>query len=235
VRVQQGLHGPEPGNGEKPALRFTIAVVPAIHTDALSRKKLWTAGGTPLKRSQAVPFVAKEVCRRSYTFESTLVSALSGERPMESLEKGISTDIIKDAVENRILFLARMNLRVLDLRPRHVRLWAPLLGNENHVGGVYAGALFTLAEIPGGVLCLTTFDAGRYYPIVKEMTIRFIRPARTDVTIESTMSKAEAQRIKTEADKNGKAEFVLEGEIKDQNGEIVAVSKGIYQVRTLGT
>jgi hypothetical protein len=27
----------------------------------------------PLKRSQAVPFVAKEVCRRPYTFESESV------------------------------------------------------------------------------------------------------------------------------------------------------------------
>jgi thioesterase domain-containing protein len=154
---------------------------------------------------------------------------------MESHGSGMSTDVIRDTVENRILFLARMNLKVLDLKPGHVKLWAPLSGNENHVGGVYAGALFTLAEIPGGVLCLTTFDASRYYPIVKEMTIRFVRPARTDVTIESTMSELEAQRIKTEADKNGKAEFVLEGKIKDQNGEVVAVSNGIYQVRTLGT
>jgi hypothetical protein len=28
----------------------------------------------PLKRSQAVPFVAKEVCRQSYTFENEWVS-----------------------------------------------------------------------------------------------------------------------------------------------------------------
>jgi hypothetical protein len=28
----------------------------------------------PLKRSQAVPFVAKEVCRRPYTFENESVS-----------------------------------------------------------------------------------------------------------------------------------------------------------------
>jgi hypothetical protein len=27
----------------------------------------------PLKRSQAVPFAAKEVCRQPYTFESELV------------------------------------------------------------------------------------------------------------------------------------------------------------------
>ncbi len=146
----------------------------------------------------------------------------------------LPTDVIKELVQNKVAFVARMNLKVLDLEPGHVKLWAPLQGNENHVGSIYAGALFTLAEIPGGALCLTMFDLSKYYPIVKEMTIRFIRPALTDVTIESSISKAEWDRIEAEAQRNGKAEFVLEGKIIDRSGEVVATSKGVYQVRAIG-
>jgi len=80
---------------------------------------------------------------------------------------------------------------------------------------------------------LTTFDVSRFYPVIKEMTIRFIKPVKTDVTIRMVMSVSEAKRIVSEAEKNGKAEYVLEGEIKDTNEEVVAVSRGIYQVRII--
>ncbi|MBW1644050.1 MAG: YiiD C-terminal domain-containing protein, partial [Deltaproteobacteria bacterium] len=114
-----------------------------------------------------------------------------------------------------------------------VKLKAPLSSNENHVGIMYAGALFTLAEVPGGSLFYTSFDPTKYYPIVKDMYIRFRRPAATDVTIEMRMSEEEVDRVQAEADKNGKADFILEGEIKDETGEVVALSKGTYQIRAV--
>jgi thioesterase domain-containing protein len=134
-------------------------------------------------------------------------------------------------IEKSIAFVQRMGLKALEIGPRRVKLTAPLAGNVNHIGTVYAGALFTLAEMPGGALFLTSFDAARYYPIIKEMTIRFLRPAKTDVTVELTLGEEEVRRITHEADEKGKADYVLEGEIKDAAGEVVAVSRGLYQVR----
>jgi len=126
-------------------------------------------------------------------------------------------------------------LRALELEPRRVKLMAPLKGNENHIGTMYAGALFTLAEFPVGALYLTTFDVSTCYPIVKEVTIRFLRPAKSDVTIELTMSEEEIRRVQAEVDEKGKSDFVLEGEIKDEAGEVVARSKALYQLRSFGT
>ena len=144
-----------------------------------------------------------------------------------------SAETMKSLIEKPFSFVERMGMKVLVLEPRRVKLSVPLRGNENHIGSMYAGALFTIAEIPGGALFLTTFDISRFYPVVKEMTIRFVKPAKTDVTIEMIMPVSEAERIKTEAEKNGKAGFVLEGEVKDANGEIVTVSRGIYQIRAI--
>ena len=143
----------------------------------------------------------------------------------------LTTEMMKSFIEKPFDFVERMGLRVIELEPRSVKLSVPLQGNENHIGTMYAGALFTIAEIPGGALFLTTFDVSRFYPVIKEMTIRFIKPAKTDVTIGMVMSVSETKRIVSEAEKNGKAEYVLEGEIKDTNEEVVAVSRGIYQVR----
>jgi len=145
----------------------------------------------------------------------------------------LTAETMKSLIEKPFSFVERMGMKVLVLEPRRVKLSVPLRGNENHIGSMYAGALFTIAEIPGGAIFLTTFDVSRFYPVVKEMTIRFLKPAKTDVTIEMIMPVSEAERIETEAEKNGKADFVLEGEVKDANGETVTVSRGIYQLRTI--
>jgi thioesterase domain-containing protein len=146
----------------------------------------------------------------------------------------LSTEFVKELVETKVAFVERMKLKALELEPCHVKLTAPLEGNDNHVGGMYAGALFTLAEMIGGALFLTTFDVEKYYPIIKEMTIQYRRPARTDCVVEVSISESEAQRIREEAEKNGKAEFNLECDIRDQHGEVVATTRGIYQIRTIG-
>ncbi|MBI9082461.1 MAG: PaaI family thioesterase [Desulfobacterales bacterium] len=141
---------------------------------------------------------------------------------------------IRHYIEKPFAFVERMGLQALVLEPRHVKLCAPLEGNGNHIGSMYAGALFTLAEIPGGALFLTTFDVDRFYPIVKEMTIRFRRLAATDAFIEMFMDESEVRRIEGEADANGKSEYILEGEVKDADGQVVATSRGIYQLRKHG-
>lgn len=37
----------------------------------------------------------------------------------------------------------------------------PWVGNGNHVGTMYAGSLFAVAEFAGGVLAVNTFDSTR--------------------------------------------------------------------------
>ena len=140
-------------------------------------------------------------------------------------------EIARQFTEDKIAFVKRMNLKAEVLEPGFVRLRVPLAGNENHIGSMYAGALFTLAEIPGGALFLTSFDASTFYPIVKEMTLRFRRPATGDIVVEARLSAEEIERLQTEAQANGKAEYVLELQLTDGSGEVVALSRGIYQLR----
>ncbi len=141
---------------------------------------------------------------------------------------------MKRLLETTVAFVERTGVKALELERRRVKLMAPLRGNENHIGTMYAGALFTLAEVPVGALYLTTFDVSKCYPIIKEMTIQFVRPVTTDATIELAISEEDVQRIQTEVEANGKAEFVLQGEVKDSSGEVVVTSKGTYQLRAIG-
>ena len=140
-------------------------------------------------------------------------------------------EIARQFTEDKIAFVKRMNLKAEVLEPGFVRLRVPLAGNENHIGSMYAGALFTLAEIPGGALFLTSFDVQRFYPLIKEMNLRFRRPATGDIVVEARLGAEEIERLQSEAQANGKAEYVLELQLTDGSGEVVALSRGIYQLR----
>lgn len=99
----------------------------------------------------------------------------------------LPTELARHLTEEKIAFVQRSGLRAEVLEPGYVRLRMPGAGNENHIGSMYAGALFTLAELPGGALFLTSFDSARFYPIVKEMTLRFRRPAKGDIRVEARL------------------------------------------------
>ena len=142
----------------------------------------------------------------------------------------LSDNMIK-IIEEGIPFVKRTGLKLIQLDRGYVRLSAPIKGNENHIGTMYAGALFTLAEIPGGAISWSSFDLSKFFPIIKEMTISYRRPVTTDAYVEISLSEEEIARIEEEATNKGKSDFILEAEIKDESGQVVAVSKGLYQLR----
>ncbi len=129
-------------------------------------------------------------------------------------------------------FAARTGIRIDVAERGRVRLTMPLEPNKNHVGTMYAGALFTLAEIPGGTMSATTFDPERFFPIVKDIQIRFTRPAITDISVEVSLTEDEIEALMAEAEEKGKADYSWECELTDTNGTVVAVARNLYQIRS---
>lgn len=142
--------------------------------------------------------------------------------------------MLKQLLEEKIDFVKRMGLKAEVLERGHVELLAPAAGNQNHIGSMYAGALFTLAEIPGGALFLTSFNTQRFYPVLKGMNVDFKRPALGDIRVTASLSDAEIQRIEQQAETEGKAPYTLILELKDAQGAVVAISQGQYQLRQIG-
>jgi thioesterase domain-containing protein len=135
--------------------------------------------------------------------------------------------------------LQAMGVRLVEVRPGLAAAELPPEPNVNHFGVTYAGSLFSVAEMLGGVLCLATFDLAPggeldgCVPIVKESTIRFRRPAVGVVRAEASLPETEVSRIRRDALAHGKAEFVLEATLTDAQGEIVARTVGTYQLRVM--
>jgi len=145
-----------------------------------------------------------------------------------------STEQLRQMVEKSIPFVANSGVEVQALERGYVSMRMPLAPNRNHVGSMYAGALFTLAELPGGAIFLSSFDASRFYPVVRDMSIRFRRPATSDVWVEVRVSDDLVKKVQAEAEAHGKADYEWECELKDADGTVVAISKNMYQLRKNG-
>ncbi|MGA2331327.1 MAG: YiiD C-terminal domain-containing protein [Syntrophales bacterium] len=146
------------------------------------------------------------------------------------------SDEYKDLVgylEKAIPIIEKMGMRILDLEKQSVRIMLPKEPNLNHIGTVYAGSLFSLADFAGGVLFYSAFDLRKYYPLLKEVTITFKRPATTDITVEASMTPEQAEGIKKLTDEIGKADWTLDLELKDEQGNVCCIVHGNFQLRRL--
>ncbi len=136
-------------------------------------------------------------------------------------------------LETGIEPIERSGIKVLECHRNHIKLLLPLQGNINHLGIILGGSLMLLAEMSGGAIFGVSFDFIKYIPIVKEVTMKFKRPALSDVTLEITLTNEEVDEIQKVLDENGKADFTIDLDIKDANDKTVALGQGIYQVRDL--
>lgn len=128
--------------------------------------------------------------------------------------------------------LGAMGLEVLEAAPGRAAARIPTGPNVNHFGVTYAGSLFSVAEMLGGIIG-GFFDVPGAIPIVKRLEIDFTRPAMTAVTASTTLSEDEQARVQAEAAETGKSNFELLTEVVGEDGTVVARTHGFYQLRVM--
>ncbi|MGO4612740.1 PaaI family thioesterase [Nocardia sp. 2YAB30] len=143
-------------------------------------------------------------------------------------------DLVNGALEFTIPIAHKMGVQAVEVRRGFAATSVPAEGNGNHFGVMYAGVLFTVAEILGGAIAVATFDNAAFYPLVKDLHVFFRKPAKTDVRAEATLSEADIARITEEAAANGKSEFTLRAVVTAADGVVVAETEGLYQLRAHG-
>ena len=142
--------------------------------------------------------------------------------------------MINGAMEFTIPAAHKLGIKAVEARRGFAAATVPLEGNGNHFGVMYAGVEFTVAEILGGIIAIASFDAAKYYPLVKKVDIEFTAAARTDLRAEAGLDEDELSRIEAEAAESGKADFTLDAVVRDEAGQTVAVTHGLYQLRAHG-
>ncbi|GGO93900.1 hypothetical protein GCM10011584_33660 [Nocardioides phosphati] len=130
--------------------------------------------------------------------------------------------------------LAAMDVRAVRLGRGVAEAEIPLGPNGNHFGVMYAGSLFTVAEVLGGYLPAATWDLTGYLPIVADMQISYRAPATTTVRARASLDEAELARIAAELEAGApKIRFTLSTVLTDTAGTSVATTTGSYLLRRL--
>lgn len=141
------------------------------------------------------------------------------------------TDEITAGLKELIPIVAAMGVEIIEAEDTTVAARLPAAPNVNHFGTAYAGSLFTVAEVMGGVFARTSLAVEGGVPLVKRVEIDFLRPAMTDVVARTSLSDSEIERVLAEYAERGKSDFELLAEVTDEAGTVVARTKGLYQLR----
>lgn len=128
-----------------------------------------------------------------------------------------------------------MGVRFVELRPGFVRAEVPFEGNGNHFGVIYAGVIFTVAEVLGGAIHFATFDVSTHYPLVRSLTIDFLKPGTGKLSASTSLTDDEVARIRAEAQPGAKVPFMVEAEVVGEDGTVIARTRGDYQLRPFGS
>jgi acyl-coenzyme A thioesterase PaaI-like protein len=143
-------------------------------------------------------------------------------------------DMMNAALGSTIPTAHNMGVHVVEARRGFAAATVPVEGNGNHFGVIYAGVQFTVAEILGGIISLSTFDSATYFPLVKNIDISFVGMARSELRAEASLDDDTIARIEAEAAERGKSDFHLEATVTDADGKTVATTRGLYQLRAIG-
>ena len=142
-------------------------------------------------------------------------------------------DALTADVRRLIPILAAMGLEVVEAERGSVAARIPAEPNVNHFGVAYAGSLFSVAEMLGGLIARTTFPLDGFVPLVKHLEIGFLKPATTAVVARASLTDEEVARVISDAEAAGKGEYTLSADVTDEAGAVVARTTGRYQLRRL--
>src|ERR1700759_1376397 len=128
-------------------------------------------------------------------------------------DAGRQAESMNGTLESAIPIAHKMGVRVVEARRGFAAATVPVEGNGNHFGVIYAGVQFTVAEILGGIISLSTFDSSKYFPLVKNLDISFVGMAKSDLRAEARLDDETIARVEAEAAERGKSDFTLEATV----------------------
>jgi acyl-coenzyme A thioesterase PaaI-like protein len=140
-------------------------------------------------------------------------------------------DDLNAALERLVPRAAQMGVRFVEVRHGSATASVPFEGNANHFGAMYAGVIFTVAEVLGGAIGFGTFGVATHYPVLRSMSIDFRSPGTGPLTASATLPEADIAAIAEVIGGGGKAPFVLDAHVHGEDGTLVATTHGDYQLR----
>lgn len=118
------------------------------------------------------------------------------------------------------------------LEENHLRFRLPAHKiHLNHIGTMYAGSIFVLAEIAGGNLFICAHGNDEFVPVLKSVEVCYLKPSKKDLIVDVTLSKEEAEEKIALAKERGRGDYFLDIPIYDEDGvQVVQANFNYYAI-----
>ncbi len=122
---------------------------------------------------------------------------------------------------------------IVSLEDNVVRTTAPYRrSNHNHIRGIHACALATVAEFSAGLLLMQNFGPKKYRLIMSRMDIEYKYQAKKPVVSECRLPSSRIQKdILQPLQRETTVDIVLESRVTDTDDNLVAVAHTTWQIK----
>lgn len=144
-------------------------------------------------------------------------------------------DIKSRYANNKIKWVKDSGVYLDVIEERHARLVLPLGDlHLNHVGVAYAGSIFMLGEVSTAAILYSAYGTEKYIPIASKAEIEFIKPAKTDLVVDYTMSGEEAAILIEPIEERGRGKVTLTYDVTDTEGSTIAKMTSVVYLLPAG-
>lgn len=143
-------------------------------------------------------------------------------------------DAVREGLQQAIPFNNHIGLEVVEIAEGRGVVRLP--DDEklhNHVGSQHAAGLFAAGEAASGGAFVGTFaeHMGGITPLARSAEIEYLKLGKGPITATGTLEMSAAELIDAIDGEEGKAEFPVEVEMKDERGQVVATMTVHWHVR----
>ncbi len=123
--------------------------------------------------------------------------------------------------------------KIVEIDDNLVRTAAPYRrSNHNHIRGIHACALATVAEFSAGFLLMQNFTPAEYRLIMSRMDIEYKYQAKKRVVSESRLSHEQIERdILKPLETASSVDIKMRSDVVDEGGDLVAVAHTFWQIK----
>ena len=140
---------------------------------------------------------------------------------------------LKTLIEGGIPFLQKVAVEVVDVVPGRVRLRFPHdPTNDNYVGTVHAGALFSFGETAAGAAAGAAFDLSRLRMVARRAEIQYRRAVTTELTSTVTIGAEAVATVEQAIERDGRARLPIPVTMENAAGETVCEMTVEYDFRS---
>lgn len=148
---------------------------------------------------------------------------------------GIDYEIVKTNMPVQVPMVGTLNIEYLELDGDHALLRMPDQPEyHNHIGGIHAGAMFTLAETASGAIVLAEFGDkfDTVVPLAVSATIRYLKVAMGPLTAEAVMDTT-VEDVLAEMESGKRPEFNIDVAIRDESGTMTGAMTILWTLKLL--